>query len=279
MSHKICQLTEETKELKNTYAKEGFIHIRGLFDKKYLTDLKQEFYDCFSYFTQRKTNVTDIDIINIFKEDFSLFLNCCNLCQNHSSFIQLASCNTLIDVLKKINIKTPIFNMKPALLLSNKNVAKQEMNWKTPAHQDWPSMRGSLNGATVWIPFVDIINGIGPLEVSPGSHTTGLVKHHALGSGLVIDQNVDNNFVYKSIPMELGDILIFNCFTVHRSGTNLFEDKIRWSAQFRFDDASEQSYLNRRCPRFKKEIRVDNETDNFNPSVQQIQNYFYNNEN
>jgi len=45
------------------------------------------------------------------------------------------------------------------------------------SHQDWPTLQGSLDTVTVWIPFVDVDRDRFTLEIVPGSHTGGLYPY------------------------------------------------------------------------------------------------------
>jgi phytanoyl-CoA hydroxylase len=259
-------------DLRKNFYKNGYFLFKNLFKREEILKIKKEMTDCFNLIS-KSTYKEDLDIIKFFNKDIQCFLNWVNLCQNLTSFFQLSVDGRLINSLKEIGLNIPLFNMKPNLLFSNKNTAKHVINWKIPSHQDWPSMRGSLNSVTAWIPFIDVTEELGPLEIAPGSHKEGSLNFCSYGSGLIIDQSLDN-FNYEPIQMLIGDVLIFNSFTVHRSGVNLTEDKIRWSAQFRFDDAAESSYIERKYPRYKKEMRIDVDFDNTFPVKQNLVDLF-----
>lgn len=253
------------------YKQDGFLVVKNCFKREEILNIKKQFTDCFTQLTN-KNNCNDIDIINFFKDDFEHYIKWASLCQNLVSLYTLASKPSLIKTLKECGLKLPCFNTKPTLLFSCEKTAKHQCNWKIPSHQDYPSMRGSLNSVTVWTPFVDIDDTIGPLEISRGSHMSGLLPFCEYGNGLVLKQ--DENFEFEKLYLNIGDIVVFNCFTVHKSGVNHSKDRIRISAQFRFDDALEQSFVSRGYPKHKKEIRIDTEYDGSFPTIEQVKNIF-----
>ena len=255
------------------YNVQGFILIKNFFTKKSVTALKQQMVLLFENLTNTKYN-SDQDIINLYNNDFQLFLNWTNICHKTPQLHQLASSEMLVDQLKKIGLAQPIINTRPLLSFSCSSIAKHESYWKTPCHQDWPSTKGSLNGVTIWTPLVDVNTELGPLEIANNTHLQGSQKYRECAGGYAMDVDVDS-FNYTSLPMNIGDIVIFNYFTVHRSGTNIFKDKIRWSTHFRYDDASEPTFIKRGYPIFQKEVRNnDCKLEEGFPSVQQINNLF-----
>ncbi len=56
--------------------------------------------------------------------------------------------------------------------------------------------------------------------------------------------------------MEQGDALFMNSFLVHRSGTNV-TDRIRLSMHFRYNDASESTFISRKYPRHRIDRRKE----------------------
>lgn len=185
---------------------------------------------------------TDESIIKLFKEDFQGFIGCANQCQKLLSVYNLAG--SLEDVLKiKCDIKLPTMNTKPLVSFSSKHTSKSEVYWKIPAHQDSPSNLGSKNGVTCWIPLQDTNEDLGPLEVSPNSHLLGELPHKNLNGVPVL---LKNNFKFDPMPMDVGDALFFNTMLVHKSGLNKTENSIRWSMHFRYNDAMEQSFVDRK---------------------------------
>ena len=88
---------------------------------------------------------------------------------------------------------------------------------------------------TAWIPLVDVDAAMGAIQVIPGSHRGGLVKHRTEerdGKFLEIDAPVDASGAV-TCEMHRGDALLFGNLLFHRSLATT-RDTIRWSVDLRF---------------------------------------------
>jgi ectoine hydroxylase-related dioxygenase (phytanoyl-CoA dioxygenase family) len=177
----------------------------------------------------------------------------------------------ILSLLAELGIANPVMNTRPLVSYSSKKLAKNNNYWKIPAHQDWPSTQGSLNGLTVWIPLINITNELGPLEVVPGSHLLGKLEHIEIEGVPVLSQN---NWNFLPIPMDVGDVLVFSNFLIHRSGTNLTENKIRWSVHFRYDDANESTFIERNFPHHRTDKRLPGLLHPDFPTKEVLENFF-----
>ena len=135
-------------------------------------------------------------------------------------------------------------------------------------------MQGSLNSVVTWIPLIDINKELGALEVLPGSHLEGLLpteedewfRHVSADS---IDEG-------QFVPLEVGagDLVVFSAFLVHRSGNNRSES-IRWSMHYRYNDAADPTWIERKFPHPYKVYHPEQEiiTNDF-PSSEQLRTIF-----
>jgi ectoine hydroxylase-related dioxygenase (phytanoyl-CoA dioxygenase family) len=113
------------------------------------------------------------------------------------------------------------------------------------AHQDYPSVQGSLDGLVAWTPITNAGSDNFPLEVVPGSHRLGLVTDvEETRNGWQIPESKLNDF--QAVEAEAGDVVFMSYFTVHRSG--LEGNGLRIALSTRFDNASESTYINRSYP-------------------------------
>lgn len=242
-------------KIKEKYIKNGFYLAKGLFNKTEIIKIRKEIKKIFNLYYYKSK---DKDIIELFKKDFDGFHGCAQACQNLISISRLSNDERLIKLLKKIGLIFPSINTRPLVSFSSKKTAKSDNNWKVPAHQDWPSVQGSLNGVTCWIPLVKINEKLGPLEICPKSHKRGYLHHENSGVPVLCDKDTENES-FLPIKMNLGDVLVFNAFTIHRSGMNKTNDKIRLSMHFRYNDLSEETFIKRKYPRqridkYKEEV-------------------------
>jgi ectoine hydroxylase-related dioxygenase (phytanoyl-CoA dioxygenase family) len=91
---------------------------------------------------------------------------------------------------------------------------------------------------TFWVPILKLDPDMGLMRVSPGSHKKGLVPFRQFEEGYepFIVRDI-KKFTENEMEVMVKDdeILVFNQYVVHRSGTNLSE-KCRVSIQLRYND-------------------------------------------
>jgi hypothetical protein len=102
----------------------------------------------------------------------------------------------------------------------------------TPPHQDRNFIERENAFWTIWIPLGDCQRRLGGLAVLPRSHREGLREH---GDGHTVD--VPEDAVWATADYACGDALAFHCLTVHRACPNLTRDRVRVSADFRYEPA------------------------------------------
>lgn len=165
-------------------------------------------------------------------------------------------------------IAEPVIATKPVVFFHHSRLAKEEIYWKTPAHQDQASISKSANTVIAWIPLVDCTyDGIGPIEVIPGSHLKGAQWDRYESSFGLVDAEEGFIKLYAS-P---GDVILFNSCLVHRSGTNTSDD-IRYSISYRYADLANETWIGRDYydPYQYKSV-VENE---YRPSPEEMQELF-----
>lgn len=223
----------------------GYALVDDMVPRNVILNLKDEMEKVFGYVVGKK-RASDEDIMNLFETDFDAFYGAAGVCQKLPALWALAADYGITYWVRKFGVEHPVFNTKPLVMFSAKRTAKKDVYWKVPAHQDWPSNLGSRNGMTVWIPLVDVKDELGPLEIVPDSHKRGPLDHVLDGVPVIKDYPEDG---FVKVPMTVGDGLFFNTLTVHRSGVNRTEDRIRWAMAFRYNDAADADFRVRKYPR------------------------------
>ena len=108
----------------------------------------------------------------------------------------------------------------------------------TPPHQDHFFIGGSPLVWTAWIPLGHCPTALGGLAVLPGSHRDGLRSHEGPREdcrGVAVPPDA----VWAGSAYRCGDVLLFNCLTVHRARPNVTANQLRVSADFRYQPMSE----------------------------------------
>jgi phytanoyl-CoA hydroxylase len=186
-------------------------------------------------------------LAEMFQRDRVALFNCGKHCQNLISLHRLGLHPDVLGEVERLGVIAPNICTRPVLFFNHPALAEQEVYYKTPAHQDWLSMDGSLNLVVVWIPLGDVSVALGTLQVVPGSHLQGLhePKAEAVGGFVPIPGLAEEAFV--DVEVSAGDVLFFSAFLVHRSGNNV-TDRLRWSCHFRYNDLQDPSFIDRRYP-------------------------------
>ena len=249
-------MQEKTRQLKE----EGYLLIRNFFPKNKIDDIREKSelvfkiqFERFGYKDDYKTNK-----IRLFNEHPNVFINCGKIIQQ--GLIELYSLSVddkLIDELKSLGLEFPNLCTRPVLFFNHPRLAKEERYYKTPLHQDWPSMKSSSDSLVVWVPLVDITKDLGPVIFYPGTHTLGDISDSTSG-GFATIENYDLS-EYNPIQPEInaGDVVIFSTFLVHKSG-DIINDEIRWSCHLRYTNMMDKDFIGRDFPNpyvYKPEIQ------------------------
>lgn len=180
-----------------------------------------------------------------FAEHTAEFASCGKQIQHLISLHRSSLDARVLDVLTELGLEQPNISVRPVMFFNSPKLATEDFYWKTPPHQDWRSMQGSLDSVVVWVALVDVDEALGALEIVPGSHRRGLIADRFENGFGQTAEYADSDF--ERAEMGAGDALFFSSFLVHRSGTNT-TDAIRWSAQFRYNNLAEATFVDRGYP-------------------------------
>lgn len=169
----------------------------------------------------------------------------------------------ILKMLRQLGVDYPSMPTQPVLHAMSPALTIPDGYDGTVAHQDWPSIQGSIDMVTVWIALTDAQSGRYPLEVVPGSHLKGVRDGVVNGSVLECELYGEEKF----IPIECmaGDVVFLSGFLVHRTGEG---DTFRAAVSQRFDSNIEPTFIERGFPCAQK--RVVDRTMIWTPSVEQI---------
>jgi phytanoyl-CoA hydroxylase len=267
--------------LLSLYKEKGFIVLKGFWDKADIVKLRSEVKKTFALQIKRVLGVgVDINddpafesaMYQFFEKDLQTFMNCGKQVQHLISLHRLGTDPSLVKQLQDLGLSFPVISVRPSMLFNSRYLAKKEEYWKLGSHQDWRSSQGSLDSVTVWFPLIDAGAEIGALQVIPGTHKLGLLASENVSYYGKITADIREED-YIQLEFQLGDVLLFNSFLVHRSGNNVTQS-IRWSVQLRYNNIEEPSFIDRGFPNpfiYKPEPELI--TQGF-PSKKQITDFF-----
>lgn len=236
------------------YKRNGYLLLKSFFRKAEVEQVRQDAKSVFIAQMKvlgivRHSELDEAEFENAmseyFKVDLAGFINCGKTCQHLISLHKLSLHDRVIEELQTLGVRVPNICTRPVIYFNSKHLAKSEVYYKTPPHQDWRSMQGSLNSVVLWVPLVDVNAALGALEIVPGSHLQGLQDSSQDEWFRRIENATDDEFI--PVEVEAGDALFFSSFLVHRSGNNVM-DSIRWSCHFRYNDLAERTFIERKYP-------------------------------
>lgn len=273
-----------TNDQLQQYKQDGYLLLKNALDTSLVADIYREARQIFA--TQIKRVIgqsVDIDdrdafeqaMFTFFERDFTAFSNTGKTVQHTIGLHKLGISNDILDLVKGIGVAEPVIAVRPSMQFNSRFLSKDgNTYWKLGAHQDWRNGQGSLDSVVVWFPLVSASAELGALQVIRGSHLEGLRLADAAGYAGHIAEAI-NEADYIQTEYEVGDILLFSAFLVHRSGNNV-TNNIRWSVQLRYNNLAEPQYVERGYPMpyiYKPQDELV--TPNF-PTAEQVQAMYLN---
>lgn len=201
---------------------------------------------------------------NIFNQDIDKYKSCLSMLAKSKAVNDLFSRRRVIEIVNELGIDQISFPSQPVLHVMSPDLKIPKGYYGTDAHQDWPSVQGSLDMITVWIALTNVDDF--PIEIIPGSHLKGLRKGKSNGSVLKIPAK-DKDFI--PLTCKQGDAIFLSGFVIHRTGKG---NGLRAAVSQRFDNINEPTFFNRLYPCAQKRI-VDREVK-WKPTLKQIQDIY-----
>jgi ectoine hydroxylase-related dioxygenase (phytanoyl-CoA dioxygenase family) len=189
----------------------------------------------------------DSALARLFAASMASYLGAARLTQYLPSLHRLGVDTPLLDLMRRIGIERPVISTRPVMHIVSDALVVPDGYHRTPPHQDWRSVQGSLDAVTAWLPLVPVASGRNTLEVIPGSHRLGLLPAvpHPFGTEVEAERIDETAFV--PVQASPGDVVLFSMFLVHRTGAGRGE-AARWAASFRYNNLDEPSFVDRDYP-------------------------------
>lgn len=189
----------------------------------------------------------DRSLSDLFRESMPSYLAAAKLTQYLPGLHRLGVSEPLLAALSGLGLQNPVISTRPVVHIISDALKVPGGYHRTPPHQDWRSVQGSLDGVVAWMPLVSAAADNAPLEVIAGSHRNGLLpsEPHAFGNAVRGDAIAGERF--QVIEAEPGDLVIFSMFLVHRTGAAQ-GDRVRWAVSFRYNNLDEPSFAARNYP-------------------------------
>jgi ectoine hydroxylase-related dioxygenase (phytanoyl-CoA dioxygenase family) len=183
----------------------------------------------------------------LFGYDPAVYMAAAKVCQHLISVHQFGVGNEVLSIVEALGLTAPAISTRPVIHFMADGLRIEGGYHKTPAHQDWRSVQGSVDGVTMWIPLFDVAEDDYPLEIIPESHREGLrpSEDDAFGHRVRVDDVQHREFV--ALSLKRGDIVVFSGFLIHRTGAN-GGPLVRVALSYRFNNAAEPAFIRRNYP-------------------------------
>ena len=224
----------------------GFVILKNFFDKEYIQTLRQKAESIFKIQFKRfnYNGKFQENMIRLFNEHESVLINCGKIIQ--SGLLELYKLpveDKLINEIKNLGLEFPNLCTRPVLYFNHPKLAKEEVYYKTPPHQNWSSMESSMDSVVVWVPLVDVNKENGSVIIYPNTHKLGILPFKTSG-GFAKVETVGEGI---QTELEIGDIVIFSTLLIHESG-DILNDTIRWSCHYRYTNMLDSDFIERGFP-------------------------------
>lgn len=213
------------------------------------------------------------DLQTLFNHDIKIYLATLTLCAKLVSLYELHVHPAVREFVESIGLKLPVFQTAPVMHLMSKALKVPGGYQGFGVHQDWPTLQGSLDTVTLWIPFIDVDENLFTMDMIPGSHKAGLLPYTRQNHIFEVDPTHYREDDFIPVVAKRGDIVFMSSFTVHRSSLR-GDHRLRVSTSMRYENAAEPHFIARRYPYAqKRSVIPDLITPDF-PTAGQVQSVY-----
>jgi phytanoyl-CoA hydroxylase len=245
---------------------EGYVVVEDVLDRAQLAAIKREIADLFAIQLHRLGRTIDPgesqeaftnNALQLLQADVPTYINTARLTQYLPSVHRLLVCDPILDIARALGVEFPVISTRPSIHFMSGGLTVPGGYHKTPPHQEWRSMQGSLDSIVFWLPMTPVSARSNPMEFVPKSHLLGLLDtvEHIMTPAVSDARITDDMFI--PITAEPGDIIFFSSFMVHRTG-QADDGLVRIALSGRFNNAQEKTYVEHGYPTpYKYSYRTD----------------------
>ncbi len=240
-------------ELRKSFDRDGYVLLPGAIDRAPLQIVLEQCRDLIHRQLRRHGGKVDPDaapdvaLLDLFRIAMPSYLAAAKLTQYLPSLHRLGTSDAVLGLLGRLGIVHPVISTRPVMHIVGEELRVPGGYHRTPPHQDWRSVQGSLDAVVVWLPLVEAGSDSAPLEVIPGSHRHGLYPAQSDPFGNRVADGAVDEADFLPVLAAPGDVVVFSMFLVHRTGARQ-SSGVRWSASFRYNNLDEPSFAERDFP-------------------------------
>lgn len=258
--------------VRDHYLAQGYVVVRGVLDTAFLDGLNRQMSDLFALQLRRLGLPVDAghdpvafqaNAARLLGADVGAYISTARLTQMIPDAHRLFLSDPIMDLTRSLGLEMPVISTRVSNHIMSEALKIPGGYHKSPPHQDWRSMQGSLDAIVLWIPTTPVTVRSHPLEVVPRSHLLGLlptVEH--IMTPAVNDPRITED-AYLPLAMQPGDVVAFSSFLVHRTGEQ-GDGNVRLAFSGRYNNAAEPTYVEHAYPTpYKYSYQTDLIVPNF----------------
>ena len=250
-----------SEDIVESYTKNGFAIVKNIVPTQRINSILENIFNLFCKYSTDYEDLKNIEwpwnmelfhkkLIELRKKDVESFGAIYDSLKTSITLTQLVTDDKVVDyVAKFLKIKSSDLSIsEPMCRLDVPNDKRNRLDW----HQErsfFPQNRNGLNGLVCWIPLTDITEEMGPIHISPRSHTEGQLKlsnERKKDASYTTQIPVPEKFIKKYedlvVHTNAGDAIFFNMLLFHRSGQNI-SNKVRLAIQGRFHTSTADDFI------------------------------------
>jgi ectoine hydroxylase-related dioxygenase (phytanoyl-CoA dioxygenase family) len=241
---------------RDAFLREGYLVLRGVIDTGILDQINAEIAALFALQARRLglsveegegREAIQANAYAILQADVATYINTARLTQFIPVANQLMVSERLVEVARALGITFPVISTRVSNHIMSDLLKIPNGYHKSPPHQDWRSMQGSLDSVVMWAPTTPVTLQSHPLELVPRSHLLGLLDTAEHVMTPTVDDPRITEDMFVPLPMQPGDLVVFSSFMVHRTGEQ-GDGKVRIAFSGRFNNAEEPTYIGHGYP-------------------------------
>ena len=267
--------------LRKEYGETGYTVARDLLPRASISQALQDINALFSSQLNRfkleaipfeGPESTFANIKRVFDTDIDAYLGTIRRAAKLVSLQKLLLRDELLEGIKNISsIYQPAVPTEPVVHIMSDELRVPNGYFGLGAHQDWPSIQGSLDVVITWVPLVPVSSKNYPVEVIPQSHKQGLIPGQVSNNEWLISESSYDEEAFVRVDVDPGDVIFFTGFTLHKTALEGCEG-FRIAASTRYENTEEVNFVHRNFPcAYKRTVQRELITPNF-PSREEVLN-------
>lgn len=275
LENQVLAMQNINKNTRDSYNRDGYFVFKKLLDNEDITQITNSIHRLFirqlTYLNLLSDNCVsclDTAISTLYKEDISRYIQTISACSRLDAVQRVFYSDKVAQALQALNLTDSLIPTSPVFHIMSSSLKIPGGYYGLDAHQDWPSMQGSLDSAIFWLPLVDISKDLNPVEIVPKSHLLGVLPSEPGRNEAVVNSPLIKDDGFIPVEVNKGDLVTFSSFLVHRSSQKS-NGGIRIACSLRFENLNESSFIERGFPTAYRRS-VERANLGLMPSIKQI---------